>query len=210
MKIKWKNVLYSCLIILLVVYFTPNMFFLNILQASTLQPSQNTVLSDSAAMDKEPVKLIVNDHVKVEYTAGKNYKIEIIKHEFKLYLKDNEQTLKAYNIAIGLKDGQKQRAGDMTTPTGEFFVEEVIDSTSWTHDFKDGNGEILGAYGPWFISLETGWDGIGIHGTHDPKSIGTKVSEGCIRMLNSDVIELKKFVKAANSKENATVVSIKE
>jgi lipoprotein-anchoring transpeptidase ErfK/SrfK len=29
-----------------------------------------------------------------------------------------------------------------------------------------------------------------IHGTNDPKSIGKAVSSGCIRMLNSDVIDL--------------------
>ncbi len=29
-----------------------------------------------------------------------------------------------------------------------------------------------------------------IHGTNEPKSIGTAVSSGCIRMLNADVIDL--------------------
>ena len=50
----------------------------------------------------------------------------------------------------------------------------------------------MGAYGPWFIRLKTGWNGIGIHGTHDPGSIGTDVTEGCIRLQNKDVEELKK------------------
>jgi lipoprotein-anchoring transpeptidase ErfK/SrfK len=58
------------------------------------------------------------------------------------------------------------------------------------HDFGDGKGPVSGAYGPWFIRLETGWKGIGIHGTHDPGSTGTRASEGCIRMKNDDLLRI--------------------
>jgi len=80
------------------------------------------------------------------------------------------------------------------------------------HDFKDGKGPIKGAYGPCFLGIYTGadrtkskrtWKGIGIHGTHDPSSIGKMVTEGCVRMLNKDIGELKKYVKIG------TLVSIK-
>ena len=83
------------------------------------------------------------------------------------------------------------------TPTGTFLVDEIDDASSWTHDFGDGNGSIAGAYGPWFISLDTrnlsggNWDGIGIHGTHDPASIGTNASEGCVRLQNDQLEELR-------------------
>ena len=119
------------------------------------------------------------------------YTILIDKSDFSLTLKKDDQVEKVYSVAIGKNAGQKQQPGDLRTPSGEFTVDEIINSSSWTHDFKDGKGEIEGAYGPWFISLETGWDGIGIHGTHDPASIRTMVSEGCIRMNNADVEELK-------------------
>ena len=33
--------------------------------------------------------------------------------------------------------------------------------------------------------------GIGIHGTHDPESIGTMVTQGCVRLWNEDLEELK-------------------
>lgn len=36
--------------------------------------------------------------------------------------------------------------------------------------------------------------GYGIHGTTQPETIGTESSNGCIRMLNSDVEELYDFV----------------
>ena len=116
------------------------------------------------------------------------YTILIDKSDYKLYvLKDNE-VIKQWGVAVGAKPGQKQRAGDMTTP----------------HDFGDGKGEIKGAYGPNFISLVTGWDGIGIHGTHAPESIGTMVSEGCVRMRNGELLELLPYV------EVGTKVTIRE
>lgn len=117
--------------------------------------------------------------------------IDIVKKEYTLYLMSGEEVVKIFPIAIGAKPGQKQRAGDMTTPTGDFYIEEIIPAHYWTHDFNDGKGEIAGAYGPWFLSLETPWEGIGIHGTHDPNSIGTMVSEGCVRMYNEDIAYLK-------------------
>ncbi|MGE4589642.1 MAG: L,D-transpeptidase [Acidaminococcaceae bacterium] len=119
------------------------------------------------------------------------YKIVIDKSEYSLALIKDGKVEKVYDVAIGKNPGQKKKVGDMKTPTGEFVVDEILDASYWKHDFKDGKGEIEGAYGPWFISLETGWDGIGIHGTHDPSSIKTMVSEGCVRMNNSDVEELK-------------------
>lgn len=130
-----------------------------------------------------------------EQKKSLQYTILIDKSDFSLTLKKDDQVEKVYSVAIGKNSGQKQQSGDLRTPTGNFTVDEIIDSSSWKHDFKDGKGEIEGAYGPWFISLETGWDGIGIHGTHDPASIRTMVSEGCIRMNNADVEELKSKIQ---------------
>ena len=122
----------------------------------------------------------------------------IDKSDYKLYvLKDNE-VVKQWGVAVGAKPGQKQRAGDMTTPTGKFEVDEILDASYWTHDFGDGKGEIKGAYGPKFISLVTGWDGIGIHGTHAPESIGTMASEGCVRMRNDELLELLPYVQVGS------------
>jgi lipoprotein-anchoring transpeptidase ErfK/SrfK len=56
-------------------------------------------------------------------------------------------------------------------------------------------GAVAGAYGSWFIRLKTGWNGIGIHGTHDPTSIGKNVTEGCIRLRNEDLEKVKALVK---------------
>lgn len=128
--------------------------------------------------------------------------ILIKKSEFKLYAVDGQgNILAAYGCALGKNAGQKEREGDMKTPDGVFPVDEILDASSWTHDFHDGKGVIEGAYGPWFISLDTTslshgyWGGIGIHGTHAPESIGTLASEGCIRLNNADIIKLRQFAK---------------
>lgn len=55
---------------------------------------------------------------------------------------------------------------------------------------------VRGAYGPWFFRLKIAqWTSIGIHGTCFPESIGTRVSEGCVRLKNEDLLKLKSFIK---------------
>lgn len=100
-------------------------------------------------------------------------------------------TLFCAPIAVGKAYGNKRKRGDMRTPEGVFQVVDIQDASHWTHDFGDGKGEIAGAYGPHFIRLAVpGHTGIGIHGTHAPESIGTRATEGCIRLNNDDLERL--------------------
>jgi len=100
-----------------------------------------------------------------------------------------------FPIACGKNLGDKGEIGDMKTPEGVFHVSEIENSASWAHDFRDGNGKIEGAYGPFFIRLYVpGYKGIGIHGTHDDDSLGTRATEGCIRLQNENVRKLVKLV----------------
>lgn len=118
--------------------------------------------------------------------------LRIVKSEHCLYVMDGGKTLEKFGVAVGKNVGNKQKTGDCRTPEGSFTVQRIQDARSWTHDFKDGKGAIAGAYGPCFIRLKTGWNGVGIHGTHDPSSIGTNATEGCIRLLNKNVDKLRK------------------
>lgn len=123
----------------------------------------------------------------------------IRKNHYSLTVMRNDSVIRSYTIAIGKNPGDKQRRGDNRTPEGDFTIVQIQKSGYWTHDFGDGKGEIAGAYGPWFLRLGSGvssmkWKGIGIHGTHDSSSLGTMASEGCIRMKNRDLEELKKLV----------------
>lgn len=123
--------------------------------------------------------------------------IVVSKQDMRLRVYDYKGTrLMDYGIACGKNFGQKHKAGDMKTPEGMFFVQSIEDASERTHDFGDGRGEIQGAYGPYFIRLDTpGNKGIGIHGTHDPLSIGTRATEGCIRLNNNDLVELVNVVR---------------
>ena len=82
----------------------------------------------------------------------------------------------------------------------------------------DANNQIIkrypiacGAYGPYFIRLLTPpHRGIGIHGTHAPESIGTRATEGCIRMNNDDLRELRPYVEVGMKVEILTSEADKE
>ena len=135
-----------------------------------------------------------------EVVNKKNCFIVISKPEYRLYVCEvvNGDTLKRvhYPVCVGKNKGQKQKPGDMKTPEctakNPFTITEIVDASKWTHDFGDGRGDIL-AYGDWFMRLKTpGHSGIGIHGsTNNESSVPGRGSEGCIRLRNDDLNELK-------------------
>ncbi|MGC9372568.1 MAG: L,D-transpeptidase [Thermovirgaceae bacterium] len=139
--------------------------------------------------DEIPQPFLLEDFVGKWNLADSRW-ILIEKSRFTLIEYLGTRELARFDVALGKNPGDKQRVGDMRTPEGVFRVVSIHDSRHWVHDFGDGEGPVSGAYGPWFIRLETGWKGIGIHGTHDPGSIGTRASEGCIRMRNGDLLQV--------------------
>lgn len=97
-----------------------------------------------------------------------------------------------FPMACGKAYGNKIEKGDNCTPEGVFRISDIQNSSDWRHDFGDGKGEVSGSYGHWFIRLSAEpHKGIGIHGTHQPNSIGTRATEGCIRLKNEDIEQLK-------------------
>lgn len=130
---------------------------------------------------------------KAQTNNGK-YSIQVNKSEYTLTLYKGSEPVKTYPVAVGKNPGDKQKVGDNRTPTGNFKIVSIENASGWTHDFRDGKGKIAGAYGPWFLRLDAkGWKGIGIHGTHDPDSRGTNATEGCIRLSNEDIAELRQY-----------------
>ncbi|GHT20134.1 L,D-transpeptidase [Bacteroidia bacterium] len=122
--------------------------------------------------------------------------IVVSKQEMRLLMYDyTGKEMFRFPMACGQGLGNKEQRGDMRTPEGIFRVSEIQKADHWEHDFRDGKGAIKGAYGPFFIRLEVpGHTGIGIHGTHDPTSLGARATEGCIRLNNSDLERLVKKV----------------
>ena len=125
--------------------------------------------------------------------------IKIDKAKLRLYLrKGPDEVLKEYPISIGRGVGQKKSRTDYITPTGVFKIWRVIEDAShlvfdpkW---FNEPGEPQKGAYGAKLISFYNPWE-IAIHGTNSPGSIGKRVTHGCIRLRNRDIIELCKYVK---------------
>lgn len=139
--------------------------------------------------DQAPQPFVLEEFVEDRGLRGSRW-VLVDKSGFSLFMYEGFREIARFPVALGKNPGDKQRAGDMRTPEGIFRVVSIHDSKHWVHDFGDGEGPVAGAYGPWFIRLETGWKGIGIHGTHDPASLGTLASEGCVRMKNEDLLHL--------------------
>lgn len=119
----------------------------------------------------------------------------IDKAGFCLSVVEDKDTLFQCPVALGKNYGNKERFGDMKTPEGTFTVCSIEKSSHWTHDFKDGKGVRKGAYGPYFFRLKMPrFRSIGIHGTCKPETIGTRDSEGCVRLYNEDLQKLREMV----------------
>ena len=123
--------------------------------------------------------------------------VVVDKQALKLTLVDPQgNPIKEYGISVAVNYGPKKVRGDHKTPEGTFKINQLLNAKGLSHDFKDGKGPIPDAYGPWFLRLDVPgfWD-IGIHGTPFPESIGTRATEGCIRLRNEDILDLKNQVK---------------
>jgi lipoprotein-anchoring transpeptidase ErfK/SrfK len=95
------------------------------------------------------------------------------------------ETLVETRVAIG--------TGGTPTPEGLFFVKEVVPQRN------PG-----GAYGPVALGLSAysevlqtfgGGNGVvALHGTNNPKALGSDVSHGCVRLPNATIVQLSKDV----------------
>lgn len=99
------------------------------------------------------------------------YSIIVSKSKRQLYLLQDGKVIKTYPVGIG-----KMLTA---TPSGTFRIINKAPNPG-------------GPFGVMWMGLSK--PHYGIHGTNDPESIGKLVSHGCIRMFNSNVLELSKIV----------------
>jgi len=112
------------------------------------------------------------------------FSILVDKSQNILILKSGEEIIKTYIVSTGKNN---------STPVGNFKITSKLVNPTW---FKAG--AVVPAGSSENI-LGTRWMGIdvpsyGIHGTTEPQNLGSQVTQGCVRMSNSDVEELYTIV----------------
>lgn len=114
------------------------------------------------------------------------FNILVNKSQNLLMLKSEEEIFKTYVVSTGRNN---------STPVGTFKIINKLTNPTW---FKAGAvvppqsaQNVLGTR--WM-----GFDlaGYGIHGTTEPKELGKQVTQGCVRLSNSDVEELYSIIPA--------------
>ena len=150
-----------------------------------------------------------------------NLTIEIDISKQRLFLLDNMEIVRSYPISSS-KYGEGSTQNSFKTPLGNHVIKEMIGNnaiknTIFTsrintkrqaeiiHDEAKSDNDYVTTRIMWLDGQEEGKNKgkgvdsyqryIYIHGTHEEGLIGQKASHGCIRMFNSDVIELFNDVK---------------
>jgi lipoprotein-anchoring transpeptidase ErfK/SrfK len=115
--------------------------------------------------------------------------VTIDRSSFTLRLFKKFRVTKRYGVAVGMPA--------YPTPTGLFSIQSKQVNPTWTAPNSPWAGEMAGqqvAGGAPDNPLRARWMGVsgsvGIHGTGQPWSIGTRASHGCIRMTEAGVIDL--------------------
>ncbi len=115
--------------------------------------------------------------------------ITIDQSAFKLRLFKNLKVVRTYGVAVG--------QSGYPTPNGRFAIQSKQVNPTWSVPNSPWAGELAGssvAGGSAANPLKARWMGVsgsvGIHGTGQGYSIGSRASHGCIRMHVPDVIKL--------------------
>ena len=140
------------------------------LGAARLSKSENVICEDGEEFvlaEREAILASKIPEVKDELIVVDTRKLCLT------YYREGKPT-KTYPVAIG--------EPKTPSPIGEWRV--IHKGGNW------GDG-----FGVRWIGINVPWGIYGIHGTNKPYSIGTRGSHGCIRLLNSHVLELYKTVK---------------
>ena len=114
------------------------------------------------------------------------FTILVDKSQNTLILKSDEEVIKTYIVSTGLNN---------STPVGTFKVVNKLLNPTW---FKAGavvpSGSPENVLGTRWMGFDLA--GYGIHGTTEPQNLGKQVTQGCVRMANSDVEELYTIIPA--------------
>ncbi len=142
--------------------------------------------------EQTPKSAVANNEIACGDAAEADH-IVISKETMSIKLYDSEQRLIcSFPISLGKNYGDKQELGDFKTPEGDFAITQIQRASHWM--YNNGKESVKGYYGNWFIRLNTRYNGIGIHGTHEPERIGERTTEGSIRLNNYHLDSLRTMI----------------
>lgn len=122
----------------------------------------------------------------------RDFNVVVDLSERMLYARSGDEVLRSYRVAIGKPQHP--------TPKGEFTIRRIIWNPRWVPpDARWARGKRprgpgdprnpMGRVKMFFQAPD-----YYVHGTHDEDSLGEAESHGCIRMRNSDVMDLARIV----------------
>jgi lipoprotein-anchoring transpeptidase ErfK/SrfK len=76
------------------------------------------------------------------------------------------------------------------TPTPEMIERDPASYERWADGMPGGPNNPLGARALYLFTMDGGDSFLRIHGTNAPGTIGTRVSNGCARLINSHMVHL--------------------
>jgi lipoprotein-anchoring transpeptidase ErfK/SrfK len=161
------------------------------LDGAALRTKLEALLTDPAAERVvRPGRAVIQAKVKAAALARRYGTIVTVdKSNFKLRVFKRLKFSKSYGVAVG--------APAYPTPSGLFSISNKQVNPTWTAPNSPWAGEMAGqsvSGGAANNPLKARWmgivNGVGIHGTGQEWSIGSRASHGCIRMRVADVIDL--------------------
>jgi len=172
------------------------------LVASGVAHASSRTVAPSGASAVDPVRLASVARVDTAVESGSDVMLltvdkSTLAAELRTWpeLGGESRLLRAFRIAIGKEEGDKQREGDNRTPEGIYFTQKVIDGST-----------LPAKYGPKAIPIDfpnpidrfkrkTGF-GIWLHGVEaDERIEQAKVTEGCVAFYNADILKLTNWLR---------------
>jgi lipoprotein-anchoring transpeptidase ErfK/SrfK len=152
--------------------------------------------------DIEAVEKLKGEKKKARSEAGKEtdeqLSIEIDTEEKMLDLRSGDKVVASYPITPGSER--------LPAPKGEWKIDRItwLPPFRWDKEMletgKRGSNALNLPPGPnsavGILWMELNKEGIGIHGTNEPETIGRSASHGCIRLSNWDAFDLGQRVSA--------------
>lgn len=126
------------------------------------------------------------------------YEVHVSPSRFTLFLTQPEDMAIRYTVGIGLpglyQSGEffvgAKKPWPAWTPTDEMIERDPAHYARWKDGMPGGPENPLGSRALYLFKPGIGDTFLRIHGTNDPRTIGKRVSNGCARLVNDQMIHL--------------------